>query len=190
MFLAKAGVYKGPRREYTLRHAQLRSGERYTLAILRQIEQGNGEAQSAARDLIDDLAPRLVLVVGIAGGLRSTDVTLGDVILSTRIHDFTVGAQKAGQDTTYAAAGGPIAGAIAATLANLAAREDEMGDWTAGLPSKPTVPLRKDQLYGPPEWQRELREKLEQGKLEQLARAIEDVVATGSAEGSGSAGPQ
>ncbi|HEY0478724.1 MAG TPA: CHAT domain-containing protein [Kofleriaceae bacterium] len=161
VFPDKAGVFKGARREYTLRHAELGSGERYTLAILRQIEQGNGEAQSAARDLIDDLAPQLVLVVGIAGGLPSTDVTLGDVILSTRIHDFTVGAQKAGQDTTYAATGGPIDSALAAAIANLAAREDEMGDWTAELPTKPIVSPRKDQLYGPPEWQRELRDKLE-----------------------------
>ena len=63
VFPAKAGVHKGRHREYTLRRAELDNGEGYTLAILRQIEQGNGEAQSAARDLIDDLAPRLVLVV-------------------------------------------------------------------------------------------------------------------------------
>jgi nucleoside phosphorylase len=161
VFPDKIGVHKGARREYTLRHADVGSGEQYTLAILRQIEQGNGEAQSAARDLIDDLAPRLVLVVGIAGGLPSDDVTLGDVILSTRIHDFTVGAQKLGQQTTYAATGGPIDGALAASIANLAAREDEMGDWTAGLPPRPAVTTQKDQLYGPPEWQRELRDKLD-----------------------------
>ena len=49
-------------------------GARYRLAVLRQIEQGNGEAQEAARDLIDDLQPSMLLVVGIAGGLPLDDI--------------------------------------------------------------------------------------------------------------------
>jgi hypothetical protein len=52
-----AGVYKG-RREYTLRLAEAGDGREYTVALLRQIERGNGEAQDAARDMIDDLEPR------------------------------------------------------------------------------------------------------------------------------------
>jgi nucleoside phosphorylase len=63
-------VYKGRHRDYALRTADAGSGERYRLAIVRQVEQGNGDAQEAARDLIDDLAPSLVLVVGIAGGFH------------------------------------------------------------------------------------------------------------------------
>jgi nucleoside phosphorylase len=103
-----------------------------------------------------------VLVVGIAGGLPSDDVKLGDVILSTRIQDFTVEARKAEQEPTYAATGGPIAKALAAAVANLAAREDELGNWTAALPSPPPVTwTRKGQIYGPPAWQSELRGKLE-----------------------------
>ena len=48
------GIYKGRHREYTLRTANAGEYVRYRLAILRQIEQGNGEAQEAARDLFDD----------------------------------------------------------------------------------------------------------------------------------------
>src|SRR5580692_12317595 len=88
------GINKGRHREYTLRTADAGDGARYNIAILRQIEQGNGEAQEAARDLIDDLQPSLLLVVGIAGGLPSDDITLGDVVLSTRVHDFSVEARK------------------------------------------------------------------------------------------------
>jgi hypothetical protein len=41
-------------------------------------------------------------------------------------------------------------------------REDELGDWTADLPPPPAVTWsRKGQLYGPPSWQRALRDKLE-----------------------------
>jgi nucleoside phosphorylase len=158
---AGSGVHQGAHRRYILRHADTATGERYTLAILRQVEQGNGEAQDAARDLIDDLTPRLVLVVGIAGGLPSDDVTLGDVVLGTRIHDYTVDAVMTGHQMTYAATGGPIDKAIAAAVATLAGREDELGDWTSRLPARPEVAWADDgQIYGPPEWQRELRAKL------------------------------
>jgi nucleoside phosphorylase len=161
-FPDKIGTLQGSRRTYTLRHADAGGGERYRIAVLRLIEQGQGEAQDAARDLIEDLAPRLMLVVGIAGGRPSDDVKLGDVVVSTRIHDFTVEARKAGKAPTYDVTGGPIDKALAALVANLAAREDELGDWTADLPPPPPVSWRKKgQLYGPPAWQRDLREKLE-----------------------------
>jgi nucleoside phosphorylase len=162
VFSNRAGTVQGAHREYTLRHADAGGGARYTVAVVRQVEQGTGEAQTVARDLIDDLAPRLILVVGIAGGLPSDDVTLGDVVLSTRIHDYTVEARKTGHEATYAATGGPIDRALANAVAELANREDELGDWTSSLPARPPVTWTEDgQLYGPPEWQRELRAKLE-----------------------------
>jgi nucleoside phosphorylase len=160
-FPDKAGTHKGASREYTLRHASAGDDKRYRIAVSRLIEQGNGEAQDAARDLIDDLAPRLVLVVGIAGAPPSDDVKLGDVVISTRIHDFTVEARKAGQEPAYSVTGGPIDKALAAFVTNLAAREDELGSWTADLPPPPSVAWKSEgQLYGPPDWQRELRDKL------------------------------
>jgi nucleoside phosphorylase len=155
------GVYKGRHREYALRTADARQGVRYRLAILRQIEQGNGEAQEAARDLIDDLQPSLLLVVGIAGGLPSDDISLGDVVLSTRILDFSIEARKFQEGTTYNVGGGPIAKSIAAGVANLGARELELGDWWTHLPSKPEVSLAPSKLYGPRPWQRNVREKLQ-----------------------------
>jgi len=156
------GNLQGASRAYALRHADAGGGERYRIAVLRLIEQGQGEAQDAARDLIDELGPRLVLVVGIAGGRPSDDVQLGDIIVSTRIHDFTVEAHKAGEPPTYAVTGSPIDKSLAALVANLAAHDDELGDWTAGLPPQPPVSWTEaGQLYGPPAWQRELREKLE-----------------------------
>jgi nucleoside phosphorylase len=93
------GIYKGRHREYTLRTADAGQGARYRLAILRQIEQGNGEAQEAARDLFDDLQPSLFLVVGVAGGLPSEDISLGDVVVSTRVLDFSIEARNAGSES-------------------------------------------------------------------------------------------
>jgi nucleoside phosphorylase len=150
-------IYKGRHREYALRTADAGKGAHYRLAILRQIEQGNGEAQEATRDLCDDLEPSLILVVGIAGGLPSDDISLGDVVLSTRVHDFSLEARKFQEETTYNVGGGPIAKEIAAGVANLAARASEMGDWWKDLPAKPDVALK---FYGPANWQREVRGKL------------------------------
>lgn len=161
-FPKKAGVHRGKRREYTLRYAETADNQRYTLAILKQIEQGNGEAQDAARDLLDDLEPTMLLVVGIAAGLPSDDITLGDVVIATRVNDYTVEARKARETTTYSVSGGPIAKELQARIANLVGREKDLGRWTSKLPRRPEVSWTLNgQLYGPKRWQNEVRDKLE-----------------------------
>lgn len=160
-FPEEAGIFSG-RREYTLRYGSGPPGVRYTLALLRQTEQGTGEAQDAARDLLDDLDPSLLLIVGIAAGVASDDVSLGDVVLSTRIHDFTVESKRFGEEPTYSLSGGPVEKALAGKIVNLAGRERELGDWASGLPHRPNVSWdRRGQLYGPKDWQEDLRDKLE-----------------------------
>jgi len=145
-----------------LRTADAGSGERYRLAIVRQVEQGNGDAQEAARDLIDDVAPSLVLVVGIAGGLPSDDICFGDVVISTRIADFSVEARKFQDGTTYNIGGGPIPKSIATGVANLGAREDELGEWWRALPAKPPVSVsRKNIFYRPATWIKRVREAVQ-----------------------------
>lgn len=124
----------------------------YRVAILRQIEQGNGEAQSVARDLIDDLAPTLILVVGIAGGLPSDDFSLGDVVLATRIHDFSVAKRSDGDPATYSQSGGPITKDIQNSVANLAAVEHLLGNWTGNLPTRPTVDVDQAKVRGSKRW--------------------------------------
>src|SRR5262249_31537432 len=57
VFPDKIGTVKGARRAYTLCHADAGGGERYRIAMFRLIEQGQGEAQDAVRDLIEDLSP-------------------------------------------------------------------------------------------------------------------------------------
>ncbi|HEY5938441.1 MAG TPA: hypothetical protein VIU61_27510, partial [Kofleriaceae bacterium] len=174
-----SGIHRGGTREYSLRYASAGKGGRYTLAIVRQPEHGNGEAQDAARDMLEDLDPGLLLVVGIAGGLPSDDITLGDVVLSTRIHDYSVEARKARSKPTYAMTGGPIAKKIVTGLANLAAREKDLGDWTESLPPRPRVAWnRKGQLFGSVKWQRELKDKLE-GHFGKTAIARAPIFMTG-----------
>jgi len=50
-------------------------------------------------------------------------------VRSTRILDFSIEARKFQEGTTYNVGGGPIAKSIAAGVANLSARELELGDW-------------------------------------------------------------
>lgn len=145
------------RRHYNLRLASAGKGAVYRVAILRQLDQGNGEALDAARDLLEDLSPRLVLVVGIAGGLPRDDLTLGDVVLSTRVHDYSVEARKENAAPAYALSGGPIDKALAAAIVNLPAREAELGAWTEGLPAMPPADAGEDHLYGPDTWKAEVR---------------------------------
>lgn len=148
------------RRHYNIRTAEAGPAQTYRVAILRQLEQGNGEAQEAARDMIEELKPRLLIVVGIAGGLPHDDFTLGDVIVSTRINDYNVEACKEGEAPSYNLSGGPIAIEIAAGIANLPAMDAELGDWFGDLPARPLVDLESAEIFGPDEWAAEVRGKL------------------------------
>ena len=161
VFPNEEGIYRG-QREYSLRIADAGAGARYRVALLRTIEQGNGESQDAARDFIEDLHPALLLVVGIAGALPSQDVTLGDVVLSTRVNEYCVSARKEGTEPTYNLGGGPIEKQIAAGISNLHARGRDLGEWTRDLPQRPAVVWdRRGMLYGPNPWRRDLKRSLE-----------------------------
>jgi CheY-like chemotaxis protein len=155
------GHYEAPsHRHYTLRLADAGGGMHYSVAMARQLEQGNGDAQDLARDFIADLAPKLIMVVGIAGGIPNTAFTLGDVVLSTRILDYTLEARKDRGATDYAMTGGPIARSIEGAVANLRARAMELGNWTEGLPPRPAIDPKKLALYGPEQWRSRVRESI------------------------------
>jgi nucleoside phosphorylase len=85
----------------------------------------------AARDLLDDLSPRFVLVVGIAGGASSPGFSLGDVVISSRIVDTSVEAVRDGGSRTYAHGGGPLAPEAAGLAADIKAMiaDGELDGW-------------------------------------------------------------
>jgi len=136
-------IYRA-KRAYNLSELRSNDGATYTVALLNVEEQGTGAAQGAARDLIDDLAPGWVLLVGIAGGRPDADFTLGDVILSTRIYDFTVNAKSSDHSTEYSMGGGGVLPEVNAELANLPAVEAQLGGWNTsdeiGL-ARPSIDL-------------------------------------------------
>jgi nucleoside phosphorylase len=84
-------VHKGTSgRIYGLCQIQTKTGNDCIVALGRSGGQGNDAAQQIANDMINDLNPQMLLVVGIAGGVPSNDFTLGDVIISTRILNFNM----------------------------------------------------------------------------------------------------
>jgi nucleoside phosphorylase len=153
-------------RRYRLRRLRLNSTQAYTIAIVRCIEQGNGEAQAAARDLLEDLAPSWLLVVGIGGGVPANEFSLGDVIVSTRIADFSVEAVLKDQSREYALAGGPLhrdAGKLAADIRAMVL-DGELEGWnslTAITVPHPPVLITDEMFYGDDDWRRDVRAKIE-----------------------------
>src|SRR5947209_7524424 len=84
---------KGPSgRTYAIFSVPTRANKACTVALARGSEQGNDVSQQVASDMIRDLDPQLLLVVGIAGGVPHNEFTLGDVIISSRIHNFNLSA--------------------------------------------------------------------------------------------------
>jgi nucleoside phosphorylase len=170
-------------RRYRLRRLQLSPSQAYIIAIVRCIEQGNGEAQAAARDLLEDLDPSWVFVVGIGGGVPANEFSLGDVIVSTHIADFSVEAVLKDQSREYALAGGSLhrdASKLVADIRGMV-HDGELDGWnspTAIPVSRPPVSIADDLFYGDDDWRRDVREKIERHFQGQPPRP--PLVATGA----------
>ncbi|MGI8981290.1 MAG: hypothetical protein ACR2FY_18850 [Pirellulaceae bacterium] len=158
---------KGAKRLYEFATVSTPSGTAVRVAIARLLEQGHGAAQGLAGDFIDELNPDWLLLVGIAGGMPSHDFTLGDVLLSSRLHNFAVSAALVGKSVEFSATGGPMRQDVERLLAHLpAALEHHLGEWnteaSVGL-SKPIVqaPAKpSSELYGERSWRRKTSESL------------------------------
>lgn len=74
------------RRRYSLSRVPLDEGESYRVAMTRVVETtGSGDAAEALRHLVEDLRPSLVLLVGVAVAMPSDEITLGDIVVPTRV---------------------------------------------------------------------------------------------------------
>ena len=133
--------------------------------MLRCLEQGNTDAQATANALLEDLAPRFVLVVGIAGGVPSHEFTLGDVVVSSRIVDFSVEAVIRDKEREYALGGGPLYPDAAKLAADVGAMVTcgDLDGWNSSdaiTQGRPPVDLSDDQFYGDDDWKKDVRKKI------------------------------
>jgi len=151
------------RRVYNLHRLELPGGGSYLVAVVRCIEQGNTEALDAARDILEELDPRWLLVVGIAGAVPSDDFGLGDVVVSTRVHDFSVEAVLQNKESEYAMMGGPVHKDAATVIANLGAQKAKLQGWNTAssiIAHRPPIELDDELFYGGEEWQKKARKAL------------------------------
>ena len=89
-------------RSYVVGQVQHHTGKSFRIALVMTLGQGATAAQHATSDLIIDLDPKWIGLVGIGGAIPESEFTLGDVILATRLHDFTVGAHIQGAHEQFA----------------------------------------------------------------------------------------
>lgn len=139
-------------------------GGQYTVAVLRALEQGPNAAQDATWDAIDDLDPRLIVVAGIGGAVPDTEFTLGDVVIASRLHDFTVAAFKEGVAPSFVNQGGPMNKDIQNLLALLPDLDSQLAGWNVEdqirVP-RPGVNLSPENFYGDENWQKDTRSSLQ-----------------------------
>ncbi|WP_428503061.1 hypothetical protein [Roseateles sp.] len=77
------------------------------VALTRCTTQGNLSAQAVANNVIADLDPAWLIITGIAGGVPDAEFSLGDVVLTSALHDFSFGASAQG-NVTHETMGGPM----------------------------------------------------------------------------------
>jgi len=154
----------GKNRFYDYARVTTKRKEELGVAITRCPEQGQGVAGAVTNDMIADFAPSWIFLVGIAGGFPDTEYTLGDVVLSSRVHDFAVSAALEGGVTEYQQQGGPVHKDVEKLLAHLVAMKQDLAEWNSRELVKLERPVEdppKDaadpRLYGPEEWRQKVQ---------------------------------
>lgn len=141
--------YKHPASQYTygISRVQTKSGQSCVVAVARTSGQGNDVSQHLATNMINDLDPQILLVVGIGGGVPDNDFTLGDVIVSSHIHNFDLSAVKGEQMTFNVTGGGNPR--VSEITANLYFYHEQMSDWNSEASIKmarPTLLLTEQEV--------------------------------------------
>src|SRR5262249_10110036 len=142
--------------------------DEFVIASVRCPEQGNGEGQTTAFTLIEELKPQWILLVGIAGAVPAYEYTLGDVLLSTRLHDFSVSASIEDPDGNeirqFASKGAPMLPSVQSILAALPAILQFLEKWNTKAALTVDRPFTKitssSDYYGDEKWRKKVKECL------------------------------
>jgi nucleoside phosphorylase/tetratricopeptide (TPR) repeat protein len=155
---------RGDNRSFALGTFSTESKRELAVAVIRTPEQGPLAAQDTTRDLIEDIDPTWIILVGIAGGFPEREFTLGDVVVGSRLHDFVVGAYLEGVPPDFVDQGGPMKKDVQDLVALLPALKPQLTTWNTvnniGMP-RPDVELNDRKLYGNAAWRRTTKEVLE-----------------------------
>ncbi len=159
---------RGKNHEYLYCELPTRTDSNFVrVALGRCLHPGEDKAHSFARDMLEDLEPKWLVLTGIAGGFPDDDFTLGDVLLTSKVTDFSVSAVLEGKVPEYATHGSPMHKEIERLLETLGSHKSELAEWnsdgTIGFP-RPLlkVPGNLDDpcLYGDDPWKGKVRKSL------------------------------
>jgi nucleoside phosphorylase len=150
---------KGTGSDYQYAKVRTKAEEELRVVVARSPEQGQGAAQALASSMITDLAPRWIFLVGIAGGFPAPEYTLGDVLLSQRMHDFAVSAAIEDKPPEFQDMGGPMVLEVEKLVTGLKGHRAKLGSWSSKEflgKSKPKLTPPSDttnpSLYGNDDW--------------------------------------
>ncbi len=153
----------GHKSNYSYARVTTKRGEELRVAIGRTVAQAQGAAQGLAASMLTDLNPRWLLVVGIAGGVPASEFSLGDVLVSQRMHDFSVSAANQDAPTEYEDLGGRMADEVVKLVKDLPDWASTLADWssvTSISRARPRVDIPNDldapTLYGPEPWKKKV----------------------------------
>ncbi len=166
--LPDRALVTGGRQLYEFTQVASRDGNTLGVAVMRCLEQGQGDAQTAALEAIDDLNPPWLLLVGIAGGIPHYEYSLGDVVLASRLNDFSVSAAIQGQSPEFNVSGGPMHPDVENLLKHLPALTAKLTGWNQRRSigrQKPVVVIPEEisdtSYYGNTDWKRSVQSSLQ-----------------------------
>jgi small GTP-binding protein len=120
----------GKNRDYDVADIETSKGK-CSVAITRCVQQGNSYAQSTANEMISDLSPRFIIVVGIAGGIPTIDFCLGDVVVSDFIQDLNLeDTGSSPENRKFNALGEPLLPAASRIVERLKSIERKSPTWS------------------------------------------------------------
>jgi nucleoside phosphorylase/tetratricopeptide (TPR) repeat protein len=148
---------------YSLSRLATVDGEEYLIALVKSPEQGNTTSQSVTNKLIDDLDPKWLVLAGIAGSVPEYEHTLGDVLVATRLQDFSISASIPNHGQEFDVRGGPMLPVIQSLAAGLLAIEPHLERWNSPemlTVERPKVKISASSFYGDEDWKKKVRKSI------------------------------
>src|ERR1019366_3415202 len=121
----------GSNRTYAVGELGNVHGFSVSIASVRTPAKGQLPAQETARNVIEDLDPAWIAVVGICGAVPDSEFTLGDVIVASRLHAFTIGAVDEGEPVHFSDVGGPLRRQAEDLVGYIRALGSDLSGWDA-----------------------------------------------------------